>query len=271
MMLKRLGGGSAYEVFLVWDEQLFALAVAKVLRPDRVTDPHALRELRREADLLKRLAHPALVRGFDAVFDGPHPHLVLEYAEGPTLQQVIQKHGPLPPEQLAPLALHVASVLRYLSSQRVVHLDVKPGNVVMGIPPRLIDLSIARGFEDAARLRARIGTEAYMAPEQCDPSNSVPLGPATDVWGFGATLYHACTGVRPFERDRLVAENDLTSRFPQLVREPPPLPRHVPPPLAEVVLHMLRKAPADRPLLHQVVVALEPLLPREKARRGVAR
>lgn len=270
--LKRLGGGSAYEVYLVWDEGLFALAVAKLLRPDRVTEAHALKDLRREADLLKRLAHPALVRGFDAVLDGPHPQLLLEYAEGPTLHQVIGKHGALPPEQLAPLALHVASVLQYLSSQRVVHLDVKPGNIVMGLPPRLIDLSIARAFEDAARLRVGAGTDAYMAPEQCDPSSSsAPVGPASDVWGFGATLYHACSGRRPFERDRLFDESDPTSRFPQLVREPPPLPRQVPAPLAEIIARMLRKRPAERPSLPEVVASLEPLLPRDRPKRLAAR
>src|SRR5215216_230585 len=93
LALKRLGGGTAYEVYLAWDEQLFALTVAKLLRPDRVADVHALRELRREAELLERLAHPLLVRGFGAVFDGPHPHILIEYAEGPTLRQVIEKHG----------------------------------------------------------------------------------------------------------------------------------------------------------------------------------
>jgi serine/threonine protein kinase len=270
--LKRLGGGSAYEVYLVWDEQLFALAVAKLLRPDRVTDPHALRELRREADMLQRLAHPALVRGFGAVLDGAHPQLLLEYAEGPTLHQVIDKHGPLPPEQLAPLALHVASVLQYLSSQRVVHLDVKPGNVVMGIPPRLIDLSIARGFDEAAQLRVPIGTDRYMAPEQCDPlSSPAPVGAATDVWGFGATLYHACTGYPPFGRVAPPPDGDSFSRFPQLVREVPPLPSHVPARLAEVIRRMLRKDPAGRPPLREVVAALDPLVPEHRPRRRLAR
>jgi serine/threonine protein kinase len=270
--VKRLGGGGAYEVYLVWDEQLFALAVAKLLRPDRVTDPRALRELRREADLLASLAHPALVRGFGSVLDSPHPHLFLEYAEGPTLQQVIAKDGPLPPEQLAPLALHVASVLQYLSSRRVVHLDVKPGNVVMGIPPRLIDLSIARDFDDAAQLRVPIGTDRYMAPEQCDPTSSpAPVGPATDVWGFGATLYHACTGAPPFARDPDATDGDILSRFPQLIRDLPPLPKHIPSRFAETIRRMLRKDPAGRPSLRDVVAALEAIAPAEKPKRRFVR
>ncbi len=115
-VLKPLGGGSRYEVFLVWDERLFALMVAKVIRPDQVDDDHALRELRREAELLESLAHPVIVRGFDAVLEGPHPHLLIEHLEGPTLRSLIKRGGPLPLEQLLPLALHVAAAIHYLAT-----------------------------------------------------------------------------------------------------------------------------------------------------------
>lgn len=73
IVLKAIGGGNLYEVFLVWDETLYALAVAKVLRPDRVDEENARRDLGREAEALAALAHPMLVRSFDAVLDGPRP------------------------------------------------------------------------------------------------------------------------------------------------------------------------------------------------------
>src|SRR5688572_7246054 len=123
-VLKAIGGGSRYEALLVWDERFFAIMVAKVLRPDQAEDEHAVRELRREAEALERLAHPVIVRGFDAVLDGPHPHLLIEHLEGPTLRRVIKKGGPLPMEQLLPLALHIAAALHYMSSEQWVHLDV---------------------------------------------------------------------------------------------------------------------------------------------------
>lgn len=69
-VLKALGGGNRYEVCLVWDDSLYALGVAKVLRPDQADDEKALRDLGREAEVLAELAHPSLVRGFDAVLDG---------------------------------------------------------------------------------------------------------------------------------------------------------------------------------------------------------
>ena len=87
-MLKPLGGGTRYEVFLVWDDKLFSLAVAKVLRPAYAEEERALRELAEEAEALEALAHPVMVRGFDAVLDGEHPHLLIEHLEGPTLRRL---------------------------------------------------------------------------------------------------------------------------------------------------------------------------------------
>ena len=172
-VLRHLGGGRRYEVFLVWDEHRLAVLVAKLLRPDHASDATALRELADEAAALARLSHPVLVRGFDVVPGGRFPHLLIEHLEGPTLRELIDRDGALPLEQLLPLGLHVASALHYLAAEGMVHLDVKPDNVVMGAPPRLIDLSVAHTLEGARRLRRPVGTDGYMAPEQCDPSRGV--------------------------------------------------------------------------------------------------
>jgi serine/threonine protein kinase len=276
-VLKALGGGSRYEVLLVWDDRLFALMVAKVLRPDVAEDARALRELREEAELLERLAHPVIVRGFDAVLDGPHPHLLIEHLEGPTLRRLIRKAGPLPMQQLLPLAAHVAAAIHYLAQERIVHLDVKPDNIVMGVPPRLIDLSVARTHERAARMSGAVGTDAYMAPEQCDPKGSAaPVGPPADVWGLGATLYHAAAGAVPFPRPKGARESeDPLVRWPQLVpgAEAPPLPRRVSGDAAEVILAALQRDPSVRPSAAELAGSLEPLvaaLPRKLrlGRRG---
>jgi serine/threonine protein kinase len=261
-VLRRLGGGSRYEVFLVWDERLFSLAVAKVLRPDHVSEERALRELRRESDVLGRLAHPVLVRQFAAVFDGPHPHLLLEHIEGPTLGRLIKRERTLPPEQLLPLTLHVAAALQYMHNAGEVHLDVKPSNIVMAVAPRLIDLSIARPFADAAAIRVPIGTDQYMAPEQCDPrAHAGAIGPPADVWGLGATLYHAIAGVVPVPRPRGAgASDDPSVRFPQLHARPAFLPARVPEPLAALVMRMLAEAPAERPSAGEASTVLAELV-----------
>jgi serine/threonine protein kinase len=272
-VLRRLGGGRRYEVFLVWDDHRLAVLVAKVLRPDQADEPAALQDLGREADVLRRLGHPVVVRGFDALVDGPFPHLLLEHLEGPTLHSLLERHGPLGLEQLLPLGMHVASALHYIARENVVHLDVKPENVVMGAPPRLIDFSVARSFAAAARLGRPVGTDAYMAPEQCEPSRAT-VGPAADVFGLGATLHHALTGEKPFPRAAGAREScDAEVRFPQLAHGPSALPRRTPAALAELLIAMLAPAPDDRPTAAQVAHALEPVvaeLPRRHAlgRRG---
>jgi serine/threonine protein kinase len=261
-VLRRLGGGSRYEALLVWDEALFAIMVAKVLRPDQVDDERALRELRREAEALERLAHPVIVRGFDAVLEGAHPHLLIEHLEGPTLRRVIKKGGALPLQQALPLALHVAAALHYMAREGMVHLDVKPDNIVMGIPPRLIDLSIACDLERARRLRGPLGTDAYMAPEQCvGGSRNTPIGPAADVFGLGATLFHALSGRKPFPREPSARHSGKPDvRFPQLCEEPLPLPSHLPAAVTRLVGRMLARDPDSRPGAAEVATELEPLV-----------
>ena len=260
--LRRLGGGSRYEVYLAWDEALHALAVAKLLRPDRVEEERSLRELGEEAEILARLAHPVLVRGFDAVLEGARPHLLIEHLEGPSLRRLIRKGGPASLEQLLPLGVHLAGVLHYMAGAGAVHLDVKPDNIVMGVPPRLIDLSIARTVERAARTRGPLGTDAYMAPEQCGgPEPRGEMGPPADVWGLGATLYHAASGRTPFPRGPGARESaDPLERFPQLTSDPDPLPRSLPDELRELVLEMLSPDPVTRPRATDVVARLEPLV-----------
>ena len=260
-VLDVLGGGHRYEVYLVWDERLFSVMVAKLLRPDRAESESALRGLRREHELLERLSHPVLLRGFGSDLEGPYPHVLIEHLEGPTLRRLIRQGAPLPPQQILPLALHIAAVLHYLAGEEVVHLDVKPDNIVMGIPPRLIDLSLARSFERARKIKDYVGTNAYMPPEQCLPGERGEIGPPADVWGLGATLYHAITGKRPFHRPENTDEGaPLEHRFPQLFEEPRPFAVPVADELAEPLLASLRPDPRDRPTAQEFALSLEPMV-----------
>lgn len=257
---KLLGGGRSYEAYLAFDETLYSAVVVKVLRPGLVADRAAMRGLRREVEMLGRLNHPVIVRAFDAQTEGDRPHVVLEHLEGPRLSRLLRKYGPLPLEQLLPLALEVCSALHYLSRRDVVHLDVKPSNIIMGSPPRLIDLSVARTVEAAAALDHVVGTDAYLAPEQADPGSGPP-GPPADVFGLGATLFEACAGFTPWSSKDL-RPADGSAGYPQLHKPPRELPRSVPPPVSEIVRACLARQPADRPAAAQVAEALEPLIAR---------
>ncbi|HEX6021338.1 MAG TPA: protein kinase [Solirubrobacter sp.] len=261
-VLKHLGGGSRYEVLLVWDEPRFAVMVAKVLRPEISGDPEMLEDLRDEAEALDALSHPVILRRFDAVFDGPFPHLLVEHLEGPTLRRLLRAEKKLPLQQLLPLALHVAAGLRYMALAGWVHLDIKPDNLIMGVPPRIIDLSIARTVERAARTRGALGTDPYMAPEQCGvPGYEGLLGPPADVFGLSATVWRAATGANPFPRERGTGDHeDPAVRFPQLVAPPPEPPRDMPAALAELLLASLARDPSERPDARGFALALEPLV-----------
>jgi eukaryotic-like serine/threonine-protein kinase len=249
-----------YDTYLVWDEQRFAIMVAKVVRPDRIGDDSARRGVRREWRALKQLQHPVVVRGFDVVHDGSHPHVLLEHLEGFTLRQVPRREGPLPIEQVLPLALHIASALHFFSGQGYVHMDVKPSNIIMSAPPRLIDLSLVYSVKEARGIRHLVGTDAYMAPEQCIPGKGPPIGPAADVFGLAATLQHACTGAVPFPRPAKDERYSLADRFPQLEDEPAVLPAFVPEPLREIIGQGLQRQPEDRPTASELARALEPLV-----------
>jgi len=267
--VRLLGGGNVYEAYLAWADDLLALVVAKILRPDRVDRPAALAAIAAEASLLETLSHPVLVRSFGATVHGPRPHVVLEYLDGPRLSTLLRT-SVVAVEQVLSLGLQLCSAAHYLSTRAVVHLDVKPRNIIMGGPPRLVDLSVAKRFDELAAVSAPIGTTAYMAPEQCDLRLFGELGPPADVWGVGVTLYHALAKRSPFPKPVRDPEAPLEQRYPQLVHDPEPLPRGIPVPFAELIVHTLARRPAERPAAADLAAELEPLvasLPRPRLGR----
>jgi serine/threonine protein kinase len=138
---------------------------------------------------------------------------------------------------------------------------VKPDNIIMSVPPRLIDLSIARTVARAAHVRRPIGTDAYMAPEQCAPQRHPgEIGPPADVWGLGATLFHAVSGRKPFPREQDHAGAEEEMDYPQLVNPPIDLPDHLPSGLTELITSMLVHDRAERPTAAEVAGELDPLI-----------
>ena len=267
--VRLLGGGSRYEAYLAWDDQLLALVVIKILRPDQVDDPAALAAIAVEARMLELLRHPAILRSFDAVVDGARPHIVLEFLEGPHLSTLLRS-SVVSIEQTLALGLQLCSAVHYMGTQGVVHMDIKPRNVIMAGPPRLIDLSLALQTCELAGASSPIGTATYMAPEQCDPSRFHEIGTATDVWGIGVTLYWALATGSPFPRPESGESAALEERYPQLVHPPSPVPADSPPALTELIWAALAPQPADRPTAAQMAAELEPLvaaLPRPRLGR----
>jgi serine/threonine protein kinase len=188
-IVRRLGGGSEHEAFLV--ETGGRRAVAKVPRPHLVDDPHCLIRLRDEGRALQHLAHPALPLHLGTVLSGPHPHVLLEYVPGPTLRAAVLARMRLPEPVVASLGAALARALAHIAAAGWVHLDVKPSNIMLNPRPRLIDFELARPVADAARITQPGGTWAYMPPEQ---RRARGIGPPADVFSLAASLHEALAG-----------------------------------------------------------------------------
>ena len=257
-MQSLLGGGERYEAYVAWNHRLMTPTVIKMLRPSYVGDERARRSVTKEGELLARLQHPGLTRLFDLDAVGERPFIEIEYVEGPRLSTLIRRHGRLNPEQAFPLGRQLAATLHFLHTEGILHLDVKPSNIIMGPTPRLIDLSVARRTDRAHLINGFVGTDAYMAPEQADPAAWSNIGPKADTWGLGATLYFAVAKRVPHSRGR----HDATGveRFPQLVESPAALdPLRHSPGLVELIMDCLQRDADRRPSVAELFERLDVL------------
>ena len=252
-----LGGGERYQAFLTWNEELLCPTVVKILRPDQVDQPAARRTIAREGDLLRRIDHPYFLRLLGRDTEGARPFIELEFLDGPRLSTLLRRHGILSGEQLFPLGRQLAAAIHYLHQIGLLHLDVKPRNVIMGPVPRLIDLSVARSLDEVSSIRSPIGTDAYMAPEQCDRTRLATIGPAADVWGVGVTMYQAASKQLPFQRGTRGGSDE--ERWPQLISEFAPMPGKVAPRVAAVVTSCLERDPERRPTPAELFDAFDDL------------
>jgi eukaryotic-like serine/threonine-protein kinase len=260
-----LGGGERYQAFLTWNDDLLCPTVVKILRPDQVDDPAARRTIAREGDVLRRIDHPYILRLLAADTDGPRPFIELEFLDGPRLSTLLRRHGILSSEQLYPLGRQLAAAIHFMHRLELLHLDVKPRNIIMGPVPRLIDLSIARTFDEVGSLRSPLGTDPYMAPEQCDRSAIATIGPAADVWGIGVTMYEAASKQLPYARG--VKGGTDVERWPQLVSDPAPPSEKVSAKVADVIMRCLQRDPGQRPTSAELFELFDELAAAQGRRR----
>src|SRR5262249_37337027 len=219
--IELLSRNRALDVYDAWSATRSCRVIVKVPRPDRREDPGTRRRLLREGRILLGLSHPHVVRAYELVRE-PELGLVLETLSGATLEHIVGATAPrrLPATEVAVLGSQLCSAIGYTHSQGVLHLDLKPSNIVAEAGrAKAIDFNLARPPRPLApRPRARGaragGPRPYMAREQ---ARGDMLGPAADVWGIGATLFEAATGGPPFGRP----EDD--ERYEQLERRAAPV------------------------------------------------
>ncbi|MGZ4774712.1 MAG: protein kinase domain-containing protein [Oryzihumus sp.] len=248
-VLQHIRRGRDLDVYEARDTTRFCRVLVKTPRPELANDPGTLASLEHEWDVLARLTHPHMVRGYELLRpEGTAPRLVLEVLTGATFGALMDDLGRLSLPDLALLTDHLSSALRYLHSLGFLHLDVKPSNVVCdnGIA-KLLDFSIAR---PPGTYWPGLGTRTWASPEQLAGAE---LTSASDVWGLGLLLHLGATGSNPYDGD----EDGLpvTARAPR-VRSV----RRLPAPVAAAVDACLEQAPGDRPTLPELSAAFAPHL-----------
>ena len=197
-ILGLLSRGDDLDVFDVWCSSRRARCVLKVVRADRVNDSGVMIRFRREAELVLSLSHPNIVRGY-ATGDSPLPYLLEETLTGHTLAGLVTTRRGLSRRDVLNLADQLSAALAYLHDNGVLHLDLKPSNIVAESGrAKLIDFSLAHS---PGKGPAGWGTPGYLAPEQ---DNGGEFTTASDVWGLGMVLKEASPRRMPSEFRKVV-------------------------------------------------------------------
>ena len=252
-----LGAGGMGEVYKATDTRLDRTVAIKVLPEHVAADPDLKQRFEREAKTISSLNHPHICTLYDIGNQEGIDFLVMEYLEGETLAQRLEK-GALPLDQALTIAIEIADALDKAHRQGIVHRDLKPGNITLtAAGTKLLDFGLAKlkpAAEGAARLTALptqsagltaqgtiLGTLQYMAPEQLDGKEA---DARSDLWAFGAILYEMVTGKKAFEGD------GQASLIAAIMHVDPPtmstLQSMTPPALDHVVTTCLAKKPDDR-------------------------
>jgi eukaryotic-like serine/threonine-protein kinase len=246
-VVEHISRNQVLDVYDAWSHERECRCVVKLLRPDSRGVERRERRLRYEGDLLMRLRHPHLVGAYELI-EAPQTMIVLETLTGLTLDALLDDlPRRLPLHDVLGLGVQLCSAVGYLHRKGVLHLDVKPGNIVCPETGqiKLIDLSLAR---PPGHVRAGLGTRGYRPPEQ---EQGGEVTAAADVWAIGAVLFEAAAG-RPYGE----SPADLRSV------------RRVPVAFADAVAACLDTNPPARPDIASLTGVLDSLLPPALRRRS---
>ncbi|WP_010469635.1 bifunctional serine/threonine-protein kinase/ABC transporter substrate-binding protein [Streptomyces somaliensis] len=240
-VLARLGAGGMGVVYLARSPS-GTVAAVKVIHTARVGDEDFRARFRREADAARGVTSRWVAPLLDADPDAREPWLATAFVPGPSLAEAVELHGPLPHPTVRVLGSRLAEALEAVHRAGLVHRDVKPGNILLGVDgPRLIDFGIARSPRGTALTSSGmvVGSPGFLSPEQAQ-ARRAEIGPPSDVFSLGCVLAYAVAGVRPFGGGLAAAALLRT------VTEEPDL-DGVPAELAPLVRACLAKRPQERP------------------------
>ncbi|CAL9491527.1 serine/threonine-protein kinase [Streptomyces sp. Tu 3180] len=250
-LLARLGSGGMGHVYLARSDRGRTVAV-KLVREELARQEEFRARFRQEVRAARQVGGDWTAPVLDADTEAPVPWVATGYVAGPSLQQVVGRdHGALPERSVRVLAAGLAHALKDIHAAGIVHRDLKPSNVLVTIDgPRVIDFGIARALQTVTdggltRTGALVGSPGFMAPEQVRGDR---VTSACDVFCLGSVLAYAATGALPFG----TADSGVHALMFRIAQEEPDLER-VPEGLAGLVRDCLKKDPAARPTLDQVL------------------
>ncbi|MCX4504208.1 serine/threonine-protein kinase [Streptomyces anulatus] len=255
-LLGRLGAGGMGRVYLARSGGGRTVAV-KVVHEEHIANGEFRARFRREIEAARRVGGRYTAPVLDADADAESPWVATGYVPGPSLEQAVREHGPLPAESVHALAEGLLRALRGIHAAGIVHRDLKPSNVLLTVDgPRVIDFGIARALQVSVESLLTstgmvIGSPGFMAPEQILGEET---GPGADVFSLGCVLMYAATGRLPFGAG---VSNQHAVMF-RIVQSPPDLAAVTDTPLRELIERCLTKTAAERP---GVDVLLEGLTP----------
>ena len=248
----RLGSGGMSTVYRAQDRVLERTVAVKVLAEHLSDDEKFVARFRREALAVAKLVHPNIVQVYDTGVDAGRHFIVMEYVEGRSGAQLLQRDGALEPSVAVEIAAQACAGLEYAHRMGIIHRDVKPGNLMViggpaGGPPemtvKLADFGIARAAEQTrlTQVGSVVGTAAYLSPEQSRGEEATPI---SDVYSLGVVTYQLLTARLPYEGNSLA---ELAIRRENERPLPPTsYDKSIDDALSKAVLRALENEPEDR-------------------------
>jgi serine/threonine-protein kinase len=260
-ILEKIGSGSMGTVHKAKQLSLDRTVAIKILAPHLSHKPEYVERFLREARAVARLNHPNVISGIDVGEAEGFRYFVMEYASGHTIRRLLERGGPMDESRVLRIALQIARALDHAHHAGLVHRDVKPDNILVtgeGVA-KLCDLGLAK---DRAEPGKPLGTPNYISPEQAMGDADVDI--RSDLYSFGATLYHMLAGRPPFEGTGRVVMTKHVAEEPQPLREFEP---DVSDDMQAIVQRLMRKERGQRfQTPRDLIGALEAL---EEKRRAV--
>ena len=249
-VLDKIGKGGMGSVYKAEDPSLHRTVALKLLPAHLAEDTEFVTRFQNEATAAARLSHSHLVQVYAAGEDHGAHYIAMEFVDGESLRQRLNRHKSLPPVEALAIASYVAEALRYAwNKAKIIHRDIKPDNILLSKDGevKVADLGLAKCLQKASVTLTTtgmvMGSPFYISPEQAQGKKDLDFH--TDIYSLGCTLFHMLSGQPPFTGE------EMGTLFYKHIHEPPPdllkLCPDCPPKVAQLVKRMMHKDPKQRP------------------------